>query len=151
MDQNSRLMQLSMKEKVIQYSLLHADMITAAEELFKIYRTTLPDKQNWLGRWGWNGNIGTITFDFVDQTINYHYQYFSHGDNNYFDLELPLSALYDPRFMHDEAINWEKQKAATIAQQKEREAEIILEHEEKEKALYLELRRKYDETSELPQ
>ena len=127
MDQNSQLMSLSIKEKVIQFSLLHADMIKAAEEMFKIYRIAFPDKMNWLGQWGWNGNVGTITFDFVNQTINYNYEYFFHGETEYFGLQLPFSSLYDPDFIYHETIHWEKQKAATIAQQKEREAKNSIE------------------------
>lgn len=130
--------------EIATFSELHTKLELAAEELFKAYTQALPDKQDWLGRYGWHGNTGTITFVVKHQVINYEYEYYSHGETDYFNLQLPFSALYDPTFIERAQSEWEYEKAAqrlVIQLAAETQAER---RERDERILYQTLKAKYD-------
>lgn len=91
-----------------------AQIEAAAHELFKAYTEALPDKDDWHGAYGWRSECGSIEID--ETGLEYHVEYFAHGDNESFYLNLPLSALYDPHFIENAKVEWAEVKEKSAAQ-----------------------------------
>jgi len=109
-----------------------AQIEAAARELFYAYIVALPDKDDWHGQYGWRLTSEQLRVTIDATGIEYHSEYFTHGDTEYHSLNLPLSALYDPNFLAEEQDRWvaTKEKVAAdrlqeeeIAKQKKLEAD----------------------------
>ena len=117
-------------------------MLEAARSLFVEYTKAFPDKDDWLGVDGWNGQSGDI--EFTGDSIEYSCYTYYRGDGNGYSLSLPISALWNELFI--ENVVKERKEELEL---KERSAKNKMkEHEEYQKIydlrLYNEIKTKYN-------
>lgn len=95
------------KSVVDSYNESNILMLEAARSLFFEYTKALPDKDDWLGVDGWNGQSGDI--EFTEDSIEYSCYSYYRGDTNSHCLSLPIFALWNELFIENVVKEWKEE------------------------------------------